>query len=124
MWPAPLQPGNEAWSRMVSLTTPNSPFGFLAVIAYPVICVDCTQMPWGSSSYVVQHLHDLSNKLERRLEALFALIDTLGRDSEAAHVSLYVARINLQTRFVHLWRYLPWQVTVQWTLPLQILWVA
>ena len=75
---------------------------------------DDSDLVWGTPSYVDRFLADVVAQLDVRLGALSRFMHVLGPASVAAHVSLHVLRINLLPRFVHLFRLL----LVDWSLQL------
>ena len=62
---------------------------------------------WGTTSYVDSFLEQTLSQLDMRLRALSRFLTVLGPGTVAAHASLHVLRINLLSRFVHLFRFLP-----------------
>ena len=79
-------------------------------------------LPWGTQAFTLAHLETLKASLLRRFQALSQLTELLGPTTSACHLALHVARINLQARFVHIWRYLPWPVLHIWAWSLQRHW--
>ena len=62
---------------------------------------------WGSPSYVDTFLQHTLAQLDLRLQALNRFLTVMGPTTIAAHASLHVLRTNLLPRFVHLFRFLP-----------------
>ena len=81
-------------------------------------------LPWGTHDFTLAHLEALKASLLKRFSTLSQLAELLGPNSSACHLALHVARINLQARFVHIWRYLPWPVLHIWAWSLQQHWTA
>ena len=79
-------------------------------------------LPWGTQDFTLAHLETLKASLLKRFHALSQLTQLLGPTSSACHLALHVARINLQARFVHIWRYLSWPVLHVWAWSLQQHW--
>ena len=74
----------------------------------PLECpADDRDLAWGTDSYVDQFLETVLSQLDVRLGALTKFMQTLGPSSVAGHAALHVLRINLLPRFVHLFRFLP-----------------
>ena len=80
--------------------------------------------PWGTQDFTLAHLDSLKTSLLQRFSTLSHLSELLGPNSCACHLALHVARINLQARFVHIWRYLPWPVLHLWAWSLQQHWTT
>ena len=56
---------------------------------------------------------------QRRLRVLAALVHNLGPNTEALHIALKIARVNLNARHVHLFRYCARPVVHEWAAVLQ-----
>ena len=68
---------------------------------------DDRDLAWGTVSYVDQFLDTVLSQLDVRLSALTRFMQVLGPSSVAGHAAIQVLRINLLPRFVHLFRFLP-----------------
>ena len=64
-----------------------------------------TTPPWAQVSYTQAFLADAKESLLHRLRTLSTFVHNLGPHAEGLHVALTIARINLQNRHVHLWRF-------------------
>ena len=68
---------------------------------------DDRDLAWGTDSHVDQFLETVLSQLDVRLGALTKFMQVLGPSSVAGHAALHVLRINLLARFVHMFRFLP-----------------
>ena len=71
--------------------------------------------PVGTMAFTQAFLAEAKRSLLLRLRALSTFVHTLGPHTEALHVALTVARVNLQNRHVHLFRFCDRDTMHTWT---------
>ena len=76
--------------------------------------------PMGNWDFTEALLEEARESTNRRLRILATFIQTLGPHTEALHVALRIARINLQARRVHLYRFCDRAMIHRWTAVLDI----
>ena len=70
--------------------------------------------PWGSETFVHSFLADVRQTLMGRLRTLGTFVNHMGPQTEALHIALSVARVQLLTRHVHLARFCQRDVFDAW----------
>ena len=75
--------------------------------------------PWATGDFTRAFLEEAREATQRRLRVLAALVKNLGPNTEALHIALKIARVNLNARHVHLFRYCARPVIHEWAAVLQ-----
>ena len=71
--------------------------------------------PLGAPTFTEEFLEETRAATQRRLRVLTTFVHNLGPQTEALHVALRTARVNLQTRHVHLYRFSDSESIQRWT---------
>ena len=71
--------------------------------------------PVGGGEFTTAFLEEARRSLQRRLRTLSTFVHTLGPHAEGLHIALTVARVNLQNRHVHLYRFCDQATMHTWT---------
>ena len=76
--------------------------------------------PLGCGPFTRTFLAAAPESLLLRLRALSTVVANMGSHTEALHIALRIARVNLQGRHVHLYRFCDRQIMREWTATLAI----
>ena len=71
--------------------------------------------PLGDSRFTERFLEEAREATLRRLRVLTTFVHNMGPHTETLHVALRIARVNLQARHVHLYRYCDREIIHRWT---------